>query len=146
MLARGLLALDDGPYPVIRITKGCLPVLHGEATLEILEMGRKERTRDRMSGAVAGILDPGKGGTGEDGGEGRDSALFARLKALRKTLAQRQAVPPYVVFSDKTLHDMCRRKPETKAAFREISGVGDAKLDRYGAEFVQEIREYLAGR
>jgi ATP-dependent DNA helicase RecQ len=146
MLARGLLALDDGPYPVIRITKDCLPVLHGEATLEILEMGRKERTRDRMSGAVAGILDPGKGGTGEDGGEGRDSALFARLKALRKTLAQRQAVPPYVVFSDKTLHDMCRRKPETKAAFREISGVGDAKLDRYGAEFVQEIREYLAGR
>jgi ATP-dependent DNA helicase RecQ len=135
MLARGILALDDGPYPVIKITDACLPILHGKENLEILELGRKEPARTRA------------GGDGSISAEtGGDPELFNRLKTLRKTMAQRQGVPPYMVFSDKTLHDMCRRKPETKAAFREISGVGDAKLDKYGAEFVQEIREHLGSR
>jgi ATP-dependent DNA helicase RecQ len=128
--------MDDGPYPVIKTTAACLPILQGKETLEILELARKEKPRSKPEGPREAAP-----GAGDD-----DPELFARLKALRKEFARRQNVPPYVVFSDKSLHEMCRHKPETKAAFREISGVGNSKLDKYGAEFVQEIRAYLGER
>jgi ATP-dependent DNA helicase RecQ len=51
-------------------------------------------------------------------------------------------VPPYVIFSDKTLHEMCRQFPKTASEMRRISGVGDVKLERYGEEFLGEIRTY----
>ena len=85
----------------------------------------------------------GAGPAGEDGEAiGYDFELFDRLRALRKTLAQRQGLPPYMVFSDRTLHEMCRQMPMTLSALREIPGVGDNKRDKYGIEFVQEIRAY----
>ncbi|MDB5106689.1 MAG: recQ, partial [Fibrobacteres bacterium] len=133
MLGRGLLALDDGPYPVLKLAPACLPVLQGKETFQILEMVAKEKSggegKVRASKSAADMEDV-------------DQELFGRLKALRRTFAQRQNVPPYMVFSDKTLHEMCRHRPKTLAALREISGVGDAKRDKYGFEFVQEIREY----
>ena len=60
-------------------------------------------------------------------------------KGLRKV----QQVPPYIIFSDKTLHEMCRRFPSTLSDMRKISGVGDAKLERYGEDFIREIKLYL---
>jgi ATP-dependent DNA helicase RecQ len=51
-------------------------------------------------------------------------------------------VPPYVIFSDKTLHEMCRHYPATAAELRQITGVGDVKLERYGDAFIAEIRAY----
>ncbi len=62
---------------------------------------------------------------------------------MRKNLAEEQQVPPYVVFSDKTLHEMCRFRPVTSFDMRNISGVGDAKLDRYGEFFIREIQNHL---
>jgi ATP-dependent DNA helicase RecQ len=133
MLGRGLIGLDGGPYPVLKLTHACLPVLQGKEKFEILEMaggkaGPEGKTRPTRDAA---------------GAEDIDQEFFDRLRALRKTLAQRQGIPPYMVFSDKTLHEMCRHKPTTVSALREISGVGDAKRDRYGMEFVQEIRAHL---
>jgi ATP-dependent DNA helicase RecQ len=69
-----------------------------------------------------------------------DEALFGRLRVLRKQLADEQNVPPYVVFSDATLRDLATRKPSTPAAFRQIGGVGDVKLERYGEVFLEAIR------
>jgi ATP-dependent DNA helicase RecQ len=141
MLGRGLLQLDDGPYPVLKVAAACLPVLHGKETFEILEVERKESPG---AGSKTGSGSrPGASGKGAADADGGDPDLFAKLRALRKTLAQRGGVPPYMVFSDKTLHEMCRHKPVTLSALREISGVGDAKRDKYGMEFVQEIRAYL---
>ncbi|MGA2758993.1 MAG: DNA helicase RecQ [Candidatus Cybelea sp.] len=71
-----------------------------------------------------------------------DDALFERLRGLRKRLADHQGVPPYVVFSDATLRELCVRQPGTLQAFRQIGGVGDVKLERYGAAFVEEIRSF----
>jgi len=71
-------------------------------------------------------------------------ALFETLRGLRKRIADEQGVPPYVVFSDATLREFCTNKPMTTAAFREISGVGDVKLQRYGDVFVEAIRAYGA--
>jgi ATP-dependent DNA helicase RecQ len=72
---------------------------------------------------------------------GVDDELFESLRRLRKTIADEAGVPPYVVFSDATLREFAANKPTTLGAFREISGVGDVKLERYGAIFVNAIQE-----
>jgi ATP-dependent DNA helicase RecQ len=72
----------------------------------------------------------------------RDDALFERLRSLRKGLADDQGVPPYVVFSDATLREMSMRQPVSLQAFRQIGGVGDVKLERYGSVFVEAIRSF----
>jgi len=72
-----------------------------------------------------------------------DEGLFEILRALRKKLAEGQGVPPYIIFSDKTLHEMCRYFPTTPAEMKRINGVGNTKLKRYGAHFTEEISAYL---
>ncbi|WP_238988271.1 DNA helicase RecQ [Filibacter tadaridae] len=72
----------------------------------------------------------------------KEDPLFEQLRALRRQLAQEAGVPPFVVFSDKTLHDMASRKPTTEEAFLEVNGVGNAKLERYGEAFMEEIRSF----
>ena len=74
-----------------------------------------------------------------------DVALFDRLKALRKRLADEREAPAFVVFSDAALRQMAREYPETPDAFSRISGVGPAKLAEYGALFMAEITEHVAG-
>lgn len=68
--------------------------------------------------------------------------LFDRLRAVRKELALRQGVPPYVVFSDSTLRDMCERMPRTEAEMLEVAGVGQTKLARYGAAFMDVVKKF----
>ena len=69
-----------------------------------------------------------------------DAALLGALKALRTRLAQAQKVPAYVVFSDRTLVELATHRPATAGAMREIHGVGDAKLERFGDAFLEVIR------
>jgi ATP-dependent DNA helicase RecQ len=73
-----------------------------------------------------------------------DDALFEKLRTLRKRLADDRGVPPYVVFSDATLRELCTHQPVTLQAFRQIGGVGDVKLERYGTDFVEAIRSFDA--
>ncbi|MCW8920618.1 MAG: HRDC domain-containing protein, partial [Sedimenticola sp.] len=68
-----------------------------------------------------------------------DEALFERLRTLRKSLADEANVPPYVVFGDNSLLLMARDKPTEVDEFLAISGVGQAKLERYGDEFMNAI-------
>ena len=70
---------------------------------------------------------------------GVDVDLLTRLKALRKRLADRDGVPAYIVFNDRTLTEMAQRRPVTPAQLLDISGVGAAKLARYGDDFLTEI-------
>ncbi|MFO6425458.1 DNA helicase RecQ [Motilimonas sp. KMU-193] len=71
-----------------------------------------------------------------------DKALFARLRKLRKELADAADVPPYVVFNDVTLAEMAELKPRTEREFLDISGVGYTKLEKYGSAFLTAIAEY----
>ncbi len=71
-----------------------------------------------------------------------DSILFEELCQLRKTLSTREGVPPYFIFSDATLRDMCRKLPKTMHELREVSGVGIVKASRYGKEFLGIIADY----
>ncbi|MBI5243022.1 MAG: HRDC domain-containing protein [Elusimicrobia bacterium] len=68
-----------------------------------------------------------------------DEALFEHLRQLRRLIAERLGVPPYVVFHDSTLVEMAALKPRTLDAMRGVKGVGDRKLERYGAAFLDVI-------
>lgn len=69
--------------------------------------------------------------------------LFETLKALRKDLADEKNVPPYVIFSDKTLHEICTFLPRHKDDFLMIHGVGQKKLDEYGVVFLAHVKAYI---
>ena len=71
-----------------------------------------------------------------------DADLLAALKTLRSKLAQTQRVPAYIVFSDRTLVDMATHRPKSSKAMREMHGVGETKLERYGAAFLNVIQTH----
>ncbi|GAB3563697.1 DNA helicase RecQ [Spirosoma luteolum] len=72
--------------------------------------------------------------------------LFEQLRALRKSLADEQNVPPYVIFTDTTLEDMARQRPLTPDALRNVSGVGERKLELFGRQFLNVITGFVRGR
>lgn len=72
-----------------------------------------------------------------------DKALFEKLRELRKRLADAQGFPAYIVLSDKVLHTLCEVKPCTVEAFGKVSGIGEFKKEKYGADFVDVIRRHL---
>jgi ATP-dependent DNA helicase RecQ len=73
-----------------------------------------------------------------------DEALFERLRALRRKIADERGVPAYIIFSDASLREMARNYPANSTEFRRIPGVGEQKLKDFGAPFVAEIKNYLA--
>jgi ATP-dependent DNA helicase RecQ len=126
LIAQGALMQEGNPYPVLKITRKGFVILSGKEHITIL---KKEELRAR-------IMREG------DSLKEWDRTLFGRLRAIRKKIAQGQQVPPYVIFSDKTLREMCRLFPSTLSDMRKITGVGDTKLKRYGHDFIQEIQLY----
>ena len=127
LLAQELIRQDGDRYPVLKLTQKGAAVLIGRE--EVFGLKRQEvKAKERR-------------GKADDSG-GFDTMLFERLRLIRKRLASESRVPPYVVFSDKTLHEMCRHFPTTSSEMRRIPGVGDVKLERYGEEFLSEIRTY----
>jgi ATP-dependent DNA helicase RecQ len=68
-------------------------------------------------------------------------ALFERLRALRRKLADERKVPAFVVFSDRTLQDMAAKRPRTRDEFLEVHGVGQRKLEEYGEAFLAELQK-----
>ena len=74
----------------------------------------------------------------------QDDGLFKKLSLLRRELANASKVAPYLVFHDKTLHEMAQKKPTTLQALGDISGVGTAKLDKYGPAFLAAINNTAA--
>ena len=71
---------------------------------------------------------------------------FEELRALRRRIADEEGMPAFVVFTDAALRDMAEKMPVTEAEFLEVSGVGLAKLQKYGKVFLKKIRELVAGR
>ena len=70
-----------------------------------------------------------------------DDSMFEQLRQVRLRLAKEQHVPPYIVFSDKTLADMCRKLPKTREEMLDVSGVGKKKYELYGEIFLAAICE-----
>jgi len=138
LVTRGLLEVDLEGYGGLRLTQAARPVLQGAETLLL----RKEEPRRvgpgtaKKKASVALLLE-----AGSDDERDLNQALFDSLRDLRLEVATEQEVPPYVIFHDKTLAAMALHRPTDEAAFLQISGVGQAKLDRYGERFMARIRE-----
>ena len=75
--------------------------------------------------------------------EKEDSSLFETLRILRKKLADQQAIPPYIVVSDKVLNNICQIKPTTLESFGAINGIGEYKKERYGNDFINAIKQFM---
>ena len=109
---------------------------------ELTAAGRaalKSRQRITLTKPVA-VTGPAKHGIGEIA---CDEALFEKLRALRKRLADERAVPPYIIFSDVSLRQMARYYPVNAREFSGISGIGEKKLQAFGVLFMGEIARHL---
>ena len=76
--------------------------------------------------------------------DGISKELFEKLRILRKKLADQQSIPPYIVLTDKTLHLLAAQRPTSMEEFGNVSGIGEYKKEKYGADFVKVIKEFLA--
>jgi len=72
-----------------------------------------------------------------------DFALFAKLRELRKTLAQQQGIPAYALFTNEQLAEMAKRRVSSASVLKEIDGVGQSRIDKYGSEFLNAIEAYV---
>ena len=139
LVERGLLAKEEGSLGVMRVTPEGRAWLRGGQSLEI-----EVRTDDSSpQGTRRG--DESAGRRKESGAVGYDQALFEKLRALRRRLAEEQEVPAFVVFGDAALRGLAAAKPTTPDAMLQVSGVGPAKLQKYGEPFLAAIREYDEG-
>ncbi len=129
LLVQGYLVADPERFGALRLTPQSRALLRGEVVLELREEPDKPQRRkvERQSGVAAA-----------------DDALWDALRARRKALAEEQGVPPYVIFHDATLMEMARLRPTTADQLLEVSGVGAAKLERYGTFFLEVIRAYAS--
>ena len=134
MVATGFLRIDIGGYGGIGITEKGLGLLRGDGEFLYREDTVIARTpaKARASGAA-------RGEAGEPALAGEHSALLGALKALRLEIARERGVPAYIVFPDRTLIDMVRRRPRTEAEFAEVNGVGAAKLKEFAVPFLAAI-------
>lgn len=128
LLAQEIIRQDGDRYPVLKLTPKGKHVLFGDEQVTAL---KKEEIKSKKQRITAGEIG------------GYDETLFERLRVLRKSIADEHQVPPYVIFSDKTLHEMCRHYPASFDNMLKISGVGNVKLERYGDGFIHEIKDYL---
>ena len=132
----GIVALDITGYGTWSVTEAGRRVLKGADQVTLRKDTLKPATRKNARAAAnAAALAEGEAG---------DSALFEALRQRRSELAKAQGVAAYVVFADKTLIDMARRKPATPAEMSAVHGVGEAKLRQYGAVFLDVIRLHAA--
>jgi ATP-dependent DNA helicase RecQ len=131
LVRQGFLDRTGDKYPVICCTGKSEELLREKARV-MLPVPEHETTKRAPTAA-----------TESTGAE--DTALFLHLKSLRKTIADRNGVPPYVIFPDKSLHEMARTRPSDRESFSRVSGVGEFKLDKYGPEFIEEIRKGSGG-
>jgi len=133
LVAAGLLGVDP-QYGGLRLSETSHSVLRGEREVLLRHdptppSRKRRREKSARTTATASVA------TG-------DEKLFQALKAKRLTLSRGQGVPPYVIFHDSTLRDMAAKRPASLEAMEQISGVGGAKLKRYGESFLEVIAAY----
>ena len=156
-----ILKLEGSKYPLLKLGEGSEEVIAGNRTVEIKQLAPsndsilksdKQTTREKLKIASKNELPPLKEIEAEyktkkqTGKSSRmDAELFSRLKDLRKKVASKEKVPPYIVFADTSLKQMATQMPLNEKELLEITGVGEYKLQKYGDIFLKEIKEHLQG-
>ncbi|MCH5343524.1 MAG: DNA helicase RecQ [Acetatifactor sp.] len=129
LLMQGYLTTTDDTYAVVKLTERSEEVAAGREIVtmklpkeqELTVRARREKQGRKNAAA--------------------DNSLFGQLRALRSEIARREKVPPYLVFSDKTLEHMCVIKPKNKKEMLAVTGVGEFKFEKYGEAFLEKIVE-----
>jgi len=118
LVAEDYLYLTQGKYPVVKLKPKAVAVLKNEARVNQRIVKRQTKLEE-------------------------DTALFEALRRLRREIADREGVPPYIVFADSTLREMAKSNPTTPKELLAIKGVGESKLEKYGASFMNVIKKHL---
>ena len=125
----------------LKITEAGKKVLFGHEKAMLVVIKREEKTVKKKKKETPPSLLPKS--TFPLSEEEKDQELFEELRLLRKKLADQQAIPAYIVLSDKTLHLLVAQRPTTIEEFGMVNGIGDYKKDRYGKEFVEIIKKHI---
>ncbi|AWH88785.1 ATP-dependent DNA helicase RecQ [Limnobaculum parvum] len=126
----GLLTQNIAQFSALQLTEAARPVLRGENSLQ-LAVPRLLNLKSRSSAATKSFAG------------NYDRQLFAKLRKLRKSIADEENIPPYVVFNDATLLEMAEQQPTRESELLSVNGVGYRKLERFGHPFLTLIRDHL---
>jgi ATP-dependent DNA helicase RecQ len=132
LIARKAVGRSEGLYPMLYLLDGGARILRGEERVELVRITEKKSAVPRKSAGLDALPPEAK-------------QLFEELRKVRKRLADEQGVPPYVVFSDKTLVELSDIQPATPEEMLAITGIGEVKLDRYATPFLEAIARHKAG-
>lgn len=170
MLQMGFFEVAYNMHNQMKVTPLGWKVLKGEHQVSLAIMENKDlqsRTQGRRAGGRTGYAGNAEFGNRQDSDSHlpfgdhnipvvhaervifeeemsgvEDKKLFEYLRKIRKNLADEQGYPPYIVLSDKSLHELTKMKPTTLQAFGLISGIGEFKIKKYGDTFIKAIRKY----
>ncbi|MBH0174886.1 DNA helicase RecQ [Fictibacillus sp. 23RED33] len=117
-ISQEIIAVEHGTFPTLYIKEKGKDILLGKE-----QIMRKEAVVTKQVAA--------------------DDPLFEELRIVRKTIAEQENVPPFVIFADTALKDMCVKLPESRTEFLSVTGVGQNKLEKYGEQFISAISTYL---
>ena len=148
MLQMGFFEVAYNAHNQMKVTPLGWKVLKGEHQVSLAIMENEERsTRPQKANRSARgnsipVVHAERVVFQEEMSGAEDKNLFEYLRKIRKNLADEQGYPPYIVLSDKSLHELTRMKPTTLEAFGLISGIGEFKVKKYGETFIKAIRKY----
>jgi ATP-dependent DNA helicase RecQ len=128
LLAQKAIKKSEGLYPILFLLPKAVRILRNEECIDIVRVLDKKKIQQLPEAGAAPY----------------DQELFELLRSLRKQIADEHGIPPYVVFSDRTLHDMAANFPRTAESMLTVSGVGEVKLERYGRQFLRLIDRYCS--
>jgi ATP-dependent DNA helicase RecQ len=128
LIVAGYLRADAARFGALVLTETSRGVLRGTTPLQFREDPKRLVVASRKTATERVVAE-------------KDLDLWEALRACRQSLASEHNVPPFVIFHDKTLHEMLAYRPQTASEMLGISGVGQTKLDRYGDRFLSVLRE-----
>ncbi|MCI8400499.1 MAG: DNA helicase RecQ [Lachnospiraceae bacterium] len=141
LVMEGYLTVTNDEYAVVKLTKESGRILHGAETVTMKMAKEQEapvREKSKKSRRYGSSVSAGIEFTEEQ------ERLFESLRGLRTEIAKKEKVPPYIVFSDKTLTHMCIVRPGNREEMLSVSGVGEHKYQKYGQAFLERIRQETA--
>nr|MBQ8253714.1 DNA helicase RecQ [Lachnospiraceae bacterium] len=127
---KGYLVVTSSEYPILQMGEKAEELLDGRETLMLREQKKEEVKQKKKSRRTEGSQ------------MAKSNSIFERLRRVRLDLAREEKVPPYLIFSDRTLVELCQKMPQTEDEMLEISGVGLHKLQKYGDAFLSVIRAF----
>ena len=128
LVARGFLSVDMDRFGALRLETKCRPLLRGEESIELRRDVKQQEGKRQTKTALPNDI---------------DVVLWEALRDRRRQFADDQGVPPYVIFHDSTLQEMCVLLPQSITEFARLGGVGERKLEKYGTDFLQVINQHL---